>query len=186
MIGFNIFRKIKSPRNQRATLSAKSFASGCNMARRGVLAMIMALFFVGFAEVADASEVHSPKLYVRVGDVDTYVPIDLLKDKTKPQITDIISSVVEKAVNNADVLSPDQINQAVILAGSDVCADIIARRVQTIYAQAESTGVDIVTLVMLDNVFAADELAIYKASKGTDYGVVNGSHGKKSLVIGMN
>ena len=51
------------------------------------------------------------------------------------------------------------------VAGSVVHADIIAIRVQTAYAQAKSTSIDIKTLVKPNNLFATYELIEGEISK---------------------
>lgn len=143
-------------------LGARSFLY--NGARAGIIIMVMAVMLLGTTHVGEASNIDNGSLYVKAGDVVTYIPIEQLKDKANPQIVDIISRAVESAINKLDGLTSNQIEQAVAVARSRVHSDVIAIRVQTIYAQAELTNLDLETLVILDNVFATNELAISKTT----------------------
>lgn len=154
--------------------------------KAGIIAMVMAVMLLGGTHVGEAANIDNGRLYIKAGDVVIYIPIEKLKDKASPQIVDIISRAVESAINNRDGLTPDQIEQAVVVARSAAHADVIALRVQAIYAQARSTNLDLETLVILDNVFASDELAINKSANIAGSGVTRPVQDKKLFVVDVN
>ena len=73
-----------------------------------------------------------------------------------------------------------------MVALSAAHADVIALRLQAIYAQARSTNLDLETLVILDNVFASDELSINKSANIAGSGVTRPVQGKKLFVVDVN
>ena len=71
--------------------------------------MVMAVLFLGGTHVGEAANIDNGRLYIKIGDVVIYIPVEKLKDKASPQIVDIISRAVENVINNLDELTPDQI-----------------------------------------------------------------------------
>ena len=151
-----------------------------------MFAIAIAVMSFGYLDVAESSDIGGHDLYIKIGDVVTYVPITQLKEKSKLQIIDIVSSAVERTIHGLSRLSPDQINQALTIAKSDVCAEQILMRVQLIYKQAAHMGIDIETLVKLDNVFAANDMTARKAADIVDSGGVTGLQEDRSLVVHLN
>ncbi|MGB2318878.1 MAG: hypothetical protein ACPH74_02165 [Candidatus Puniceispirillum sp.] len=147
--------------------------------------LFVAVSLVCFSPSVAANSV-SNALYIKAGDVVVYVPITHLKDKSNLQIVDIISVAVERAIHASDGLTSGQIKQAVTVAGSAAHANVIASRVQMIYAQAMSTGIDIETLVKLDNLFVTDELIASKSANMANFDTAMGAAEPKPKAIDVN
>ncbi|MBT6121982.1 MAG: hypothetical protein HOH48_01300 [Candidatus Puniceispirillum sp.] len=171
MVGLNVFRVGLYLHNYNVNPDFASFVSLCKRMGACIVATIIAVMLLGGAQLSHAADIDSGHLYVKVGDVVTHIPIIHLKEKSNPQIIDVISGAVERAISDNYELTPDQIQQAVSIARSMTHADEITSRVQIIYAQAQLTNIDIETLVRLDNVFAADELMTNKMTKSANFGI---------------
>lgn len=164
----------------------RSFINVTSKLRLGIITLTVVTALLGGMNAGQASDSDTVTLYVRTGDVVTHVPIDRLKGKDNLQIIDIISNSVESAIDDSDGFTTDQVNQAVIIAGSMAHADSIALRVQTVYAQTKTTGIDVETLVKLDNVFAINEARVDKEAKATDFGVEMVAQDRKISVVSVN
>ena len=154
--------------------------------RAGIVAMMFVAVSLVCVNPSVATDSDSNALFIKAGDVVVYVPITHLKDKSNLQIVDIISAAVEKAIHASDELTSGQIKQAVTVAGSVAHADIIAIRVQTVYAQAKSTSIDIETLVKLDNLFATNELIGGKSSNMANFDTAMGASDPKPKGVDVN
>ena len=154
--------------------------------KAGIVAMVFVAMPLLCVNPSVAADSDSNALYIKAGDVVVYVPITHLKDKSNLQIVDIISAAVERAIHASDGLTSGQIKQAVTVAGSVAHADIIAMRVQTVYAQAMSTGIDIEKLVKLDNLFVIDELIASKSANMANFDTAMGAAEPKPKAFDVN
>ena len=186
MVDLSLFKAMERISNAGFGLAIRSFKKQSSRVRSSVFVIAVAIMSFGYLDVAESSVIGGRDLYIKTGAVVTYIPITQLQAKSKPQIIEIISSAVEKTTQGLRGLSPDQINQALLIAKSDLCAEQVLERVQLIYSQAAHTGIDIETLVMLDNVFAANDMTTPKAADILDYDGVSGVQEDKSLVVKLN
>ncbi|ADE38970.1 toxic anion resistance family protein [Candidatus Puniceispirillum marinum IMCC1322] len=186
MVDLGLFKAILRISNAGFCPVVRSFEKRSSRVRSGMFAIAIAVMSFGYLDAADSSDIRGHDLYIKIGDVVTYVPITQLKEKSKLQIIDIVGSAVERTIHELSGLSSDQINQARVIAKSDVFTEQILMRVQLIYKQAAHTGIDIETLVKLDNVFAANDLTARKAADMVDTGGVMGAQEGKSLAVQLN
>lgn len=186
MVDLILFKAMKRISNAGLCPVVRSYKKQSSRVRSGVFAIVIAVMSFGYLDAAESSDTGGHDLYIKIGDVVTYVPITQLKEKSTPQIVDIVSSAVERTIHGLSGLSPDQLKQALIIAKSDRCAAQILMRVQLIYSQAAHTGIDIETLVKLDNVFAANDMTTPKAADSADSSGVACTQEDSSSVVQLN